>query len=338
VLGDTRDHSPIANEQFAGKVPNALTSYLRSNRDSLFPELRDAWDAAGGKTSGSWEQVFGSTPKCDEIFMAWNYGRYVNQVAAAGKREYPLPMYVNTWLARAHAPPGEYPSGGPQPRVVDVWKAAGNAIDIYTPDIYQPNFTDWCDWYHRAGNPLFIPEASGGATAQANVFYAMGQHDAIGFSPFGIDSWTDHDNDLGKSYRLLAELAPTILRHQGMGQMRGFLLDKDHPSTSVELNGYDLTVSLDEIFGSKAEQGFGLIIAEGPNQFLGAGRGFRVAFSPRSAGAPHAGVGYIEEGSFSKETWVPGRRLNGDENDQGHYWRFAPQRINIEKVVVYRFE
>jgi hypothetical protein len=66
----------------------------------------------------------------------------------------------------------------------------------------QPNFAEWCTWYHRAGNPMFIPETTGGATAEANVFYAVGQHDAIGFSPFGIDSWTDRDNDLGKSYRV----------------------------------------------------------------------------------------------------------------------------------------
>src|SRR3954452_19835253 len=234
--------------------------------------------------------------------------------------------------------PGEYQNGGPQTRVVDIWKAAGNAIEIYSPDIYQPNFSDWCNWYHRAGNPIFIPKATGGATAEANVFYAMGQHDAMGFSPFGIDSWTDRDNDLGKSYRVLAELAPTILRHQGKGEMKGFLLDKDHASTSVQLNGYELKITLDEIFGNKADKGFGLIIADGPDQFLGAGRGFRVSFSPRSTGRQHAGVGYVDEGSCSNETWVPGRRLNGDENDQGRYWRFAPQRINIEKVVVYRFE
>ena len=30
--------------------------------------------------------------------MAWNYARYVGRVAEAGKAEYPIPMYANTWL------------------------------------------------------------------------------------------------------------------------------------------------------------------------------------------------------------------------------------------------
>jgi beta-galactosidase GanA len=338
VLGDTRDHSPATDKAFAAAVPTELIRYLQSHRETLFPDLRSLWEENGAKTSGTWEQVFGNTPRADEVFMAWNYSRYVNHVAAAGKAEYPLPMYVNTWLAGQNATPGQYPSGGPQPRVIDIWKAAGSAIDIYSPDIYQSNFEDWCNWYNRAGNPLFIPETSGGANGEANVFYAIGQHQAMGFSPFGIDSWNDRENNLGKSYEVLQQLAPIILDHEKPGQMTGFVLDRTHSSASAVLNGYQLNITLDEIFGSHAEKGFGLIIATGPNEFLGAGSGFRVSFTPRSSGAPHAGIGYIEEGKFANGTWTPGRRLNGDENDQGHFWRFSPQKINIEKAVVYRFE
>ena len=116
------------------------------------------------------------------------------------------------------------------------------------------------------------------------------------------------------------------------------MLNKEHPSASVEMNGYQIDIKLDEIFGNAAEHGFGLVIAIGPNEFLGAGSAFRVSFTPKSPGAPHAGIGYIEEGTFSDGIWLPGRRLNGDENDQGHFWRFAPQRVAIERVMVYRAE
>ena len=63
----------------------------------------------------------------------------------------------------------------------------------------------------------------------------------------------DPNNDLGKSYEVLLKLAPVILQHEGKGEMAGFLLDKDHPQTTVELNGYRLDVSLDEIFETEAQ-------------------------------------------------------------------------------------
>ena len=231
--------------------------------------------------SGTWDEVFGASPRADEIFMAWHYGRYVHAVTAAGKAAYDLPMYVNTWLAPLDANPGFYPSGGPQPRVIDIWKAAGSAIDIYTPDIYQPNFAEWCTRYARAGNPLFIPEATGAATGAANAFYAFGEGGAIGLSPFGIDSWRDADNDLGKSYQTLLQIAPQIAEHQAKGDIHGFTLDKGHPAVTFMLNGYEVEASLDDIFGSRAEKGFGLVMADGPDHFLGAGKGLRVSFHPR---------------------------------------------------------
>jgi beta-galactosidase GanA len=346
VLGDSRDRSPAADRAFDGQVPKELMTYLQQHRDTLIPEFRRVWEAAGSKPAGAWKEVFGPGSETDKIFMAWNYGRYVQYVAAAGKTEYPLPMYVNTWLAGPHSSPGQYPSGGPLPEVMDVWKAAGTAIDIFAPDIYAPDFAEWCEWYSRAGNPLFIPETFGSAAGGAHVFYAVGQRETIGFSPFGIDSFideerdslTDTNNDLGKSYEALMNLAPTILQHEGRAEMAGFLLDKDHPQTTVELNGYRLDVHLDRIFETEAKTGYGLVIATGPDEFLGAGTGFCISFSLKAAGPAHVGIGSIDEGTFSGGTWIPGRRLNGDENDQGRCWRFIPKSIHIEKAIVYRYE
>ena len=346
VLGDSRDRSPAANQAFAGQVPKELMTYLQQHHDTLIPEFRRVWEAAGSKPSGTWEEVFGPGLGTDKTFMAWNYGRYIQYVAAAGKAEYPIPMYVNTWLAGPDSSPGQYPSGGPLPEVMDLWKAAGTAIDIYSPDIYAPNFAEWCDRYNRAGNPMFIPETHTGATGGANVFYAVGQRETIGFSPFGVDSFVemerdvllDADNDLGKSYEVLLNLAPIILQHEGRGEMAGFLLDKDHPKTTVELKGYRLDVTLDRGFETDAQTGYGLIIAVGPDEFLGAGTGFSVSFGLEAGGPAHVGIGSIDDGKFSGGVWAPGKRLNGDENHQGKCWRFIPKRIHIEKARVYRYE
>ena len=119
--------------------------------------------------------------------------------------------------------------------------------------------------------------------------------------------------------------------------MRGFVLDKNHPSVDFNLSGYTLHVALDEIFASHSQAGFGLIMASGPDEFLGAGKGFRVSFTPRADG-PQVGIAAVDEGNLQDGKWVPGRRLNGDENDQGKGWRFDPRHLKIEKVKLYRFE
>ena len=85
----------VANQAYAGPVPKELMDYIEQHKDTLNPEFRQLWQAAGCKTSGTWEEVFGKGKATDEIFMAWTYARYVGQVAEAGKAEYPLPMYMN---------------------------------------------------------------------------------------------------------------------------------------------------------------------------------------------------------------------------------------------------
>jgi hypothetical protein len=114
------------------------------------------------------------------------------------------------------------------------------------------------------------------------------------------------------------------------------VLNGPHPSVDFTVEGYTVHVSLDEIFGSHAENGFGLIFPSGSGEFTGVGKGFRVTFTPRTG--LHAGIGAVDEGSFADGKWVPGRRLNGDENDQGKTWRFDPRQVKTEKVSLYRFE
>ena len=339
VLGDSRDRSDAANSAFGKEVPKTLLDYLKRNKEGLYPDLKTRWEAAGAKTAGTWEQVFGASPETDEIFMAWNYASYVEKVAEAGKAEYPIPLYTNAWLSNPDHKPGNWPSGGPEPHVLDIWRAVATHLDMLSPDIYQPNFAEWCRRFSHAGNALFIPEMQRGADGARNVFYAIGQHDAIGTSPFAVDSIENvKEAPLGKSYEVLKQLAPTILKHQGQGAMTGFLLDKANPSVKATLGGYELEISLDSIFGFNSEIGYGLIIASGADEFVGAGSGFRVAFTAKTPGPKLVGIGTVDEGAYFDGTWTPGRRLNGDENDQGQRWRFSPREVGIERCTVYRFE
>jgi len=119
----------------------------------------------GDKESGTWEEIFGQGPHTDEIFMAWYYSQFTNTLVEAGKAIYPLPMFVNAALNRPGWLPWRYPSAGPLPHLMDVWKAGAPAIDFLSPDIYFPNIKHWANLYTRQGNPLFIPETGmwGGA-------------------------------------------------------------------------------------------------------------------------------------------------------------------------------
>jgi len=351
VLGDSRDRSVPANAAYARPAPAALLDHLQRSHPDLDVGLARLWEAHGAKTAGTWEEVFGGGAQTDELFMAWQYATYIDAVAAAGKAEYPLPMYVNGWLNKPEQRPGDWPSGGPIPHTLDVWKAAAPHIDFYSPDIYQPDFEHWCQGYARRDNPLFIPEMNLGEIGARQFFYALGEHQAMGVSPFGIDEVAPSDDEpLGRSFAVLRQIAPIILAHQGRQAMTGFLLDEKHPAVIRQLGGYELEITLDEGFGQKPVQAGGLIIATGPDEFLGAGFGFRVRFKPLTPGPPLAGIVAVDEGHYLDGEWVTGRRLNGDEAGRGHWWRFldlpgkdsVPNAnslaTGISRCQVYRYE
>src|SRR5439155_6456081 len=111
--------------------------------DPLEPELRRLWDAHGARTSGTWAEVFGDEPAGQEVFMAWHYARFIDALAARGKQEYPLPTYVNCALNRPGWRPGQYPSAGPLPHLIDVWRAGAPSLDMLSPDVYFFDFPKW---------------------------------------------------------------------------------------------------------------------------------------------------------------------------------------------------
>jgi beta-galactosidase GanA len=98
ILGDSRDRSEVANAAFSASVPSELMDFIESRRNDLLPEIRQRWNDAGSRSEGNWEEVFGVGPETDEIFMAWNYARYIDHVVVAGKAAYDIPMFVNAWL------------------------------------------------------------------------------------------------------------------------------------------------------------------------------------------------------------------------------------------------
>jgi hypothetical protein len=355
MIPTARDHGPEADRAFASAVPAELMSALAARGERLGPELRDLWQAAGGRRAGTWTEVFGGGPAGQEVFMAWHFARYVEAVAAAGKAEYPLPMFVNAALIRPGHQPGQYPSAGPLPHLIDVWRAGAPTIDFLAPDIYFTAFAEWARRYTRSGNPLFIPEAMRSREASVNGLYAFGALDAMGFSPFGIESISEPaGKELAASFDLVAQLEPLILSLQGQDpkKMAGLLSEgpEQRQPQEVRLGEYVLRAAFergapgaladgvvpgDRPAGPPPPSG-GLVLATAPDEFILGGSAVTVTFASSQAGR-RIGILSAEEGRFVAGKWENVRWLSGDETHQGRHIRLEPGRFSLQRVRLYTY-
>src|SRR6185437_13563240 len=162
-------------------------------------------------TKGTWLQVFGE--RADEYFQAWSVAHFIGQVAAAGKAEYPLPMYANAALRDPITNPmaDTYESGGPTDNVIPIWKVAAPAIDLVAPDIYisgSEKILKVIDLYSRPDNALFVPETALSAD-KVRYLYEVIARGGIGYSPFGIDD----NGDTSRDEQMNERLAPFALEY-----------------------------------------------------------------------------------------------------------------------------
>jgi len=354
MIPTARDHSPEAGRAFAAAVPADLMGYLSAHREELAPELRALWLGAGGKSGGTWADVFGAGPAGQEVFMAWHFAGYAEAVAAAGKKEYPLPMFVNAALIRPGHQPGQYPSGGPLPHLSDVWRAAAPSIDFLAPDIYFTNFVEWARRFKQPGNPLFVPEAKPGPEASVNGLYALGAHDAVGFSPFGIETIGELSAKyLAASYDLVAQLEPLLVELQGKGRSAGLLSEgpEQRQPQQVRLGSWVLAATFERGAASSLADGAivpasapagppppsgGLVLATGPDEFIVAGTGLTITFAASVPGK-RAGILSAEEGRFSRGRWENTRWVGGDQTHQGRHVRLEPGRFSLQRVKLYLY-
>ena len=343
MIPQARDFCREANEAYRAEVPGDLMAYLAKNKDRLTPELRQARENAGAKPAGDWEEVFGKGMQTEEIFMAWYFARYTNHVAEEGKKEYPLPMYVNAALIRPGYKPGQYPSAGPLPHLFDIWKAGAPAIDFLAPDIYFKNFAEWLGRFDATGNAVFIPEVAN-SQSMANAFFAFGEHHAMGYSPFSIESLRNPaDNQVAEAYDVLHQLEPLILEHQGTPTIAGVLLDSALQTARVEMGNYvihfrhEYSWKYAERVGADTPRVGGMIIQLAPDEFLVAGTGLLATFWPRSEEAGTVGYLSIDEGRYVDGKWIAGRRLNGDQNNQGRELHLPLGSFGIQRVRLYTY-
>ncbi|HEX8755645.1 MAG TPA: DUF5597 domain-containing protein [Steroidobacteraceae bacterium] len=334
TYGSVRDYSPEAQKLFEGSVPRRLVRAL-------------------GKAEGTWHEVFG--PQADEFFHAWYIARFVQQVAAAGKAVYPLPMYVNAALRDPLHPgaPITYESGGPTDDVLGVWKAAAPSIDVIAPDIYMPDHARYMkvlDLYHRPDNALFVAE-TGSTPAYARYLFATLGHQGIGFSPFGID-FTGYSNyplgarvvdaktlaALALEYQLIGPIAAQVAQASYRGDLFGVSEDSAVHSRVIDLGRWKAVVSYGlPPFGNGVPPGNpvpegGVLVGRlGRDEFLVTGLHARVAFELADArSGQQVQYAQVEEGSYVKGVWKPIRVWNGDQVDWGLNFTSIPQVLHVK--------
>lgn len=333
-VGSVRDFSALADKEMAGDVPADLL-------------------AAAGKQRGTWRQVFGG--EADEIFQAYHQAKYINEIAAAGKREFNIPFYINVWIdypaaqlpQRQIAQPGiGYPSGGAVQKLVGLWRKLAPSVDMIGPDIYADDsqfYRDTMAAYHRPDNPLWIPETGRSDSFAKFFFYALGDG-AIGFSPFGVDQsgwnilgdepWTAH----ARNYALIGPMDREIAQLQSEGKLKTAVEEPGHATQEIDFGSWQATVAFGfpqndgrRAPGTKDAHGAALVAQLGPDEFLVTGVDASVVFHlPSKPAWIRSQILTAEQGTYENGQWKPVRLWNGDETDRGLCFYEKPTVVRVK--------
>lgn len=315
-LGSARDNSPEANKLFEAAVPAEML-------------------AAAQKTAGTWKEVFEG--EADEVFQVYHQAKYINEIAAAGKAAFDIPVSINVWvtnpLAKGAAKPGvDYPSGGAVHKRVDLWKALAPAIDAIGPDIYDKDprvVESLMQTYLRADNPLLIPEF-GRNDSFAKFFYTALGYGAVGFAPFGIDrtgwnflgdeKWTAH----ARNFELFYPMGREIAQLQFDGKVKTAVQEAGRTSQEIAFGEWQATVSFPQPGGAA------LVAQLGPDEFLVTGTDASVVFHLKDKKpGERSQFLTVEQGYFDNGVWKPLRLWNGDEAGGGFSFHQEPEVVRV---------
>ena len=332
-VGSVRDNSAEANKEFAGPVPTELL-------------------AATHKQPGSWSQVFGS--EADETFQAYHQAKYINEIAAAGKAEFTIPFYINVWVdypaaelpQRQLSTPGiGYPSGGAVQKLVGLWRTLAPSLDMIGPDIYSADsafYRQTMQAYHRADNPLWIPETGRDDYYGKLFYYALGDG-AIGFSPFGVDQtgwnilgdqqWKAHSNN----FALIGPMDREVAQLEFDGKLKTAVEEPGQATQEIDFGGWQATVSFGfpqsdgrRAPGTKDAHGAAMVAQLGPDDFLVTGVDASISFHlPGKLPWIRSQIVSAEQGAYQDGVWKPIRLWNGDETDRGLCFYQKPEVIRV---------
>lgn len=303
MLEDARDYSLLARAEYDKGVPAALMSYLKKHKSSLHPTLLKKWRDAGMKSSGKWGEVFGDDLYTDELFQAYNYALYVEGLAREARKVFPsMPLYVNAAMNSRGREPGQYPSGGPLAHLKDIWHAGTPTVDILAPDLYDGDVTAWFSAYALPDNPLFVPEIKATPANAAQAFYVVGEHKAVGLSPFAYNLRPVADIAYQREgNQRLQSLATLLATGKQQPRTWGLYFTPDSITRTITDDG--LRIKASHYFtlpwdpratdGSTWPETGGMLLRLAPMDYIVAGSGLVLTFEPagNSSEAPTPALG-----------------------------------------------
>jgi hypothetical protein len=149
-------------------------------------------------------------------------------------------------------------------------------------------------------------------------------------------------------------MANLILEAQSKGTINAVLLNSNtKPEEEITMGDYRILTELAKGWGasSSSENGFGIVISLSNDEFLFYGNNIQFSFSPATPGPAIAAIAHADEGVFENGSWIPGRRMNGDEitlsidlaakakeNKTGTGIKFFGDNNKIQRVKLYRYE
>lgn len=338
-IGTIRDYSPEANAEFAKQVPADLLAITH-------------------KQPGTWSQAFPG--EADEIFQAYHQARYINEIAAAGKAEFNIPLYINVWIdyppaevpeRRLDQPGIGYPSGGAVQKFVGLWRALTPSIDMIGPDIYADDFgfvSDVIHAYALPNNPLWIPEIARNDSYARYLWLALG-NGGLGFSPFGIDQtgWNilgdDPPKAHGANFALLGPMSREIAQWNFEGKLKTSVEQVGKAEQEIDFGNWQASISYGfpqsdgrRPPGTKDAHGVALIAQLGPDEFVVTGIDCSVSFHlPGKLPDLRMQILSAEQGYYENGTWHKLRLWNGDETDRG--LQFTAKEPSIVRVKLGQF-
>jgi hypothetical protein len=295
--------------------------------------------------AGDWEEEWGA--HAAEAFSVASVQGYIDRLAAEAQAIYPIPLYVNVWLSGlAGSRPGrDYPSGGAVSHMLAFARQQLPHVDLIGPDIYRHGYRDFqrlCREYSSGDNPLYIAEHSSSPSGRAerNVFYAIGEHGALGFDPWAIDSpfpertpppmvdpaggeWGPQAYALRDSYVAIGAAMGPVVETQGTDRLFAFVQEPGESVAGWKADSVDVLVT----YRDRAEAGRGMVIRQAAGEFLALGVGFELSFRRPAPDGSEIRVRSVEHGRYEGQRWVA---LHPTPQGRTHFLEPSVVRIQLD--------